>query len=124
MEITKENKLRKLILVGDKVLVKPKEFKDKTKSGLYLPQGVLEKEAVQTGTIVQVGPGYPIPSFEDDSESWKPNSSQLKYLPLQAEEGDVAIFLQKGAYEVEYDNEKYLIVPHHAILMLVRDEDF
>lgn len=122
MQITKENKLRKLVLVGDKVLIKPKTFSDKTKSGLYLPVGVLEKEAVQTGTIVQTGPGYPIPAFEDDSESWKPQS-KLKYLPLQAQEGDIAIFLQKGAYEVEYDDEKYLIVSHHAILMLVRDED-
>jgi chaperonin GroES len=122
MQITKENKLRKLVLVGDKVLIKPKNFNDKTKSGLLLPQTVLEKEEVHTGTIVQVGPGYPIPSFEDDNESWKPQS-KLKYLPLQAQEGDVAVFLQKGAYEVEYNDEKYLIVPHHAILMLVRDEE-
>jgi chaperonin GroES len=122
MQITKENKLRKLVLVGDKVLIKPKNFSDKTKSGLLLPQTVLEKEDVHTGTIVQVGPGYPMPNFEDDDESWKPQS-KLKYLPLQAQEGDVAVFLQKGAYEVEYDDEKYLIVPHHAILMLVRDEE-
>jgi chaperonin GroES len=122
MQITKENKLRKLVLVGDKVLIKPKNFNDKTKSGLLLPQTVLEKEEVHTNTIVQVGPGYPIPSFEDDNESWKPQS-KLKYLPLQAQEGDVAVFLQKGAYEVEYNDEKYLIVPHHAILMLVRDEE-
>lgn len=122
MQITKDNKLRKLVLVGDKVLVKPKTFTDKTKSGLFLPQGVLEKEAVQTGAIVQVGPGYPIPNFEEEGEAWKPSSNKLKYLPLQAQEGDIAVFLQKSAYEVEYDNEKYLIVPHHAILMLVRDE--
>ena len=100
MQITKDNKLRKLVLVGDKVLVKPKNFTDKTKSGLYLPQGVLEKDTVQTGQIVQVGPGYPIPNFEDDSEAWKPHN-KLKYLPLQAQEGDVAVFLQKSAYEVE-----------------------
>lgn len=122
MQITKDNKLRKLVLVGDKVLVKPKNFNDKTKSGLLLPPAVLEKDEVQTGTIIQVGPGYPIPNFEDDSESWKPQS-KMKYLPLQAQEGDVAVFLQKTAYEVQYEDEKYLIVPHHAILMLVREEE-
>ena len=44
-------------------------------------------------------------------------------LPLQAQEGDLAIFLQKGAIEVMYENEKYFIVPQASILMLEREED-
>jgi co-chaperonin GroES (HSP10) len=41
---------------------------------------------------------------------------------LQAKEGDLAIYLQRQGFEVEFDQEKYMIVPHSAILMLVRDE--
>jgi hypothetical protein len=41
---------------------------------------------------------------------------------LQAKEGDLAIFLQKGAVEVIYENEKYYIVPQYSILLLERDD--
>ena len=44
-------------------------------------------------------------------------------MPLQVKEGDLAIFLQKGAFEVMYQNEKYFIVPQASILMLEREEN-
>ncbi|MFH1768659.1 MAG: co-chaperone GroES family protein, partial [Candidatus Omnitrophota bacterium] len=50
-----------LILVGDKVLIEPDEGQDRTDTGLYLPQGVKEKEKINTGKIVKTGPGYPVP---------------------------------------------------------------
>ena len=60
-QLTADNKLKKLIVVGDKVLVKPKKESDKTSSGIFLPPGVKEKEKVQSGYVVKAGPGYPIP---------------------------------------------------------------
>lgn len=36
---------------------------------------------------------------------------------------DLAIFLQKGAIEVIYEEEKYFIVPQASILMLEREEE-
>jgi co-chaperonin GroES (HSP10) len=123
MEITAENKLKKLIVVGDRVLIKPKKIGDRTKSGLYLPPGVQEKENVQSGYVMKVGPGYPIPVALEEDEPWKEKDDQVKYVPLQAKQGDLAIFLQKGAYEVMYENEKYFIVPQSSILMLEREED-
>jgi co-chaperonin GroES (HSP10) len=48
----------------------------------------------------------------------------VKYVPLQAREGDLAIFLLSGATEVMHGGEKYFIVPQSAILMLERDEEF
>jgi co-chaperonin GroES (HSP10) len=48
---------------------------------------------------------------------------RVSYVPLQAQEGDLVIFLQKGAYEIIYGSEKYLIVPQAAILMLEREDD-
>ncbi|MEL6674320.1 MAG: co-chaperone GroES family protein [Bacteroidota bacterium] len=113
--------LEKLIIIGDRILIKPRSPKDRTDSGLFLPPGVMEKEKIQSGFVIKVGPGFPIPVPSDD-EPWKPVKDPTKYIPLQAKPGDVAIFLQKGAYEVMYGGEKYFIVPQHAILMLERDE--
>ncbi len=123
MELTPDNKLRKLIVVGDRVLIRPKKSPDRTESGLYLPPGVQEKEKVQTGYILKVGPGYPLPMPMEEDEPWKDNDEKIKYIPLQAEIGDMAIFLQKGALEVIYEGEKLFIVPQSSILMLEREED-
>ena len=120
MSIT-ENKLDKLIVVGDRILIKPKSISEKTNSGLYLPPGIQEKEQVKTGYVIKVGPGYPIPIPSED-ESWKKSDEQIKYIPLQAKEGDLAIFLSRDAIEVVYENEKYFIVHQNSILLLERDE--
>ncbi|MEO9475485.1 MAG: co-chaperone GroES family protein [Cyclobacteriaceae bacterium] len=123
MQLTAENKLKKLIVVGDKVLVKPKKESEKTSSGLFLPPGVKEKEQVQSGYVVKAGPGYPIPLPLDEEESWKGEDDKVKYVPLQAKEGDLAIFLQSASFEVMYEGEKYFIVPQSSILMLEREDD-
>ncbi len=123
MKLTPENKLKKLIVVGDRVLIRPSKQSDKTASGLYLPPGVQEKEKIQSGYVIKVGPGYPLPLPADEEDSWKGREEQVKYLPLQAQEGDLAIFLQKGAIEVIYEEEKYFIVPQASILMLEREEE-
>ncbi|MFD1144167.1 co-chaperone GroES family protein [Larkinella insperata] len=122
MEITADNRLRRLIVVGDRVLVKPKNPSDRTNSGLYLPPTVHEKEQVQSGYVIKVGPGYPIPTPAED-EPWKETEEKVKYMPLQAQEGDLAIYLQRNAVELEYEGEKYLIVPQSAILLLERSEN-
>ncbi|MDJ1503063.1 co-chaperone GroES family protein [Xanthocytophaga agilis] len=122
MEVTASNQLKKLIIVGDRVLIKPKSPTDRTTSGLYLPPTVQEKEDVQSGYVVKVGPGYPIPAVAED-EPWKQTDEKIKYLPLQAQEGDVAIYLQRNAIEVVYQDDKYVIVPQSSILMLERTED-
>ena len=123
MQLTADNKLKKIVVVGDRVLIKPKKETEKTASGIYLPPGVREKEQIQSGYIVKAGPGYPMPMSTEDGEDWKPEGEKVKYIPLQAKEGDLAIFLQKGAFEVMYENEKYYIVPQSGILMLEREED-
>jgi len=123
MKVTADSKLKKLIVVGDRVLIKPSKQTDKTASGLYLPPGVQEKEKIQSGYVIKVGPGYPLPLPASEDEMWKGKEEQVKYLPLQAQEGDLAIFLQKGAIEVIYEEEKYFIVPQSSILMLEREED-
>ena len=123
MKLTADNKLKKLIVVGDKLLIKPTKASEKTASGLWLPPGVQEQEKIQTGYVIKAGPGYPLPLPAEEEDIWKGKEEQVKYLPLQAREGDLAIFLQKGAIEVQYETEKYYIVPQASVLMLEREED-
>ncbi len=116
-------KTQKIIVVGDRVLIRPDEEKTQTSFGLYLPQGVESKEKVQGGYVVKVGPGYPLPDPNAMSEEpWDKSNPEPKYLPLQAEEGDYAIFVRKASVEIELDKEKYVIVPQAAILLLFRDD--
>ena len=91
MLLTPDNKLKKLIIIGDRVLIKPQHTDEKTSTGLFLPPGVQEKERVQQGYIIKTGPGYAIP-LPVENEPWKSEEEQVKYLPLQAREGDIAIF--------------------------------
>src|ERR671917_2742281 len=122
MRLTTDNKFKKLIVIGDRVLIRPSKPNERTESGLYLPPGVQEKEKVQQGYIIKTGPGYAIP-MPVENEPWKTEEEQVKYIPLQAREGDLAIFLLSGATEIMYQNEKYFIVPQNAILMLEREEE-
>jgi len=117
-----EKDLNKLIVVGDRILIKPRTPQSKTQSGLLLPPGVQEKEKVQLGYVVKVGPGYPIPSVSDIDEPWKSRSGEPQYVPLQPKEGDLAVYMQTAAIEIEFKKEKYVVVSQSSILLLVRDE--
>lgn len=123
VHLTPENKLKKLIVVGDRVLIKPSMPDERTRGGLFLPPGVQEREKVQQGYVIRTGPGYVIPIPADSDEAWKAEEERVKYVPLQAREGDLAIFLLGAATEVIYENEKYFIVPQSAILMLEREDE-
>lgn len=122
MILVQDNKLKKLIIIGDRVLIRLSKPNERTSGGLYLPPGVQEKEKVQQGFVIKTGPGYAIP-LPVENEPWQTEEEQVKYIPLQAKEGDLAIFLLSGATEVIYEGEKYFIVPQSAILMLERDEN-
>lgn len=115
------NSIDKIIVIGDRLLLKPRAEQTQTSSGLFLPPGVSEKEKIYSGYVVKAGPGYPIGASSED-EPWKPTGRETKYIPLQPEVGDLAIYLQQHGHEIEFDNEKYVIVPHHAVLMVIRDE--
>lgn len=119
------NTLEKVIIVGDRVLIKPKTQKEQTKSGLFLPPGVQEKEKVQEGYIMKTGPGYPLPpDYGFEEEEWnQEDQEEVRYIPLQARPGDLAIYLQRDAIEIIYHSVKYFIVPQSAILMLIREDD-
>jgi len=113
-----------LIVVGDRVLIEPVEGEDRTHVGLYLPPTAVDKQAVQAGTVVAVGPGTPLgPPAELDDEPWKIGPTEARYLPMQARIGDHALFFRKAAVEITFEDSRYLVVPQGAILTLVREEE-
>jgi co-chaperonin GroES (HSP10) len=120
--LIEEQDLARFIMIGDRVLIRPKNPRGKTASGLYLPPNVQENEKTLSGYVVKVGPGYPIPAMTDIEKPWKEKKDEVKYVPLQAKVGDLAIYLNKSGWEIEFKKEKYIILPHSSILMLIRDE--
>ena len=114
---------KQVLVVGDRVLIRPDTGETKSPAGLYLPPSVIEKQEVRGGTVVEVGPGIPLGSPDTSfDEPWKDKRSDVKYIPTQAEIGDYALFLGKASIEIKIENKDYLIVSQSAILILIRDD--
>jgi co-chaperonin GroES (HSP10) len=122
MNIVENADFDKFIMVGDRVLIKPKSPMEKTKGGLLLPPSVQDNERLQCGYVIKVGPGYPIPAIAEIDEPWKNKSEEVKYVPIQPRAGDLAIYMQSSAYEIVFGGQKYVIASQSAILLLIRDE--
>jgi len=117
---------KRLIVVGDRVLIQPEEGEDRTKVGLYLPPTAVDNQAVQGGTVMATGPGNAVSApTELDVEPWKIGGApgEPRYVPLQAHIGDYAIFFRRAAVEITFEGEHYLVVPQAAILTLVREDE-
>lgn len=115
---------KRLIVVGDRVLIKVDTGEERTDAGLFLPQTVADKAQVASGTIVEVGPGVPMPITEDaDDEPWRQGERTPRYIPMQAKLGDRALFMRKATVEIQYEGQQYLIAPQSAILVLIREDE-
>ena len=119
-----DDPLKRLVVVGDRVLITPEAGEERTTVGLYLPATAMEGRQVQGGRIVATGPGTPMtePASMDD-EPWKIRGPEVKFLPMQAEVGDYALFFRKAAVELTFEGTTYLVVPQAAILVLVKDQE-
>lgn len=117
---------KKLIVVGDRLLIRPEEGEERTNAGLYLPQTAVAARQAKGGWVVSVGPGVPFPNPMDmvDGPDWtdqEVGDAPPRFMPLQAQEGDYALFLHKAAVEITFEKKSYLIVPNSAVLVLVRE---
>jgi chaperonin GroES len=90
----------KLQPLADRVLVKPIEKEEKTKSGIYLPDTAKEKP--QEGEIIAVGPG----KLTDDG----------KRIPMDLKVGDRVIYAKYGGTEIKVDDEELIILRESDIL--------
>jgi len=112
---------KQLIVVGDRVLIAVEAGEERSKVGLYLPPSAVDTQAVQGGRIVATGPGLPMPDPADASEEpWRTAARETRFVPMQAREGDYALFFRRAAVEISFENDRYLVVPQTAILALVR----
>lgn len=114
---------KKLIVVGDRLLVRPEDGEERTNAGLYLPPGAVQSRQAKAGWVVSVGPGVPVfipPEYMD--ASWEEDGKPPAYVPMQAQEGDYVLFMQKAAVEITFEKKNYLIVPNSAVLVLVRED--
>jgi chaperonin GroES len=111
---------KRLIVVGDRVLIRPDE-ENRTKVGLLLPQGAVDAKQVRGGIVAATGPGSPLPDpSASDDEPWKRRAG-AKYLPMQAQVGDYALFFRRSAVDISYEDVDYVIVSEAALLLLIRD---
>jgi chaperonin GroES len=118
---SESDRKKKLIVVGDRVLIVPEEGEDRSRVGLYLPASAVDNQAVQGGKVVATGPGTPVSApTELDEEPWKIRG-EARFLPVQAQVGDYAIFFRRAAVEITFEDRKYLVVPQPAILALIRE---
>ena len=90
----------KLQPLADRVLVKPIEKEEKTKSGIYLPDTAKEKP--QEGEVVAVGPG----KVTDDG----------KKIPMELKVGDRVIYAKYGGTEIKVDDVELIILRESDIL--------
>ncbi len=90
----------KLQPLADRVLVKPIEKEEKTKSGIYLPDTAKEKP--QEGEVMAVGPG----KVTDDG----------KRIPMDLKVGDRVIYAKYGGTEIKVDEEDLMILRESDIL--------
>lgn len=117
---------KKLIVVGDRLLVRPEDGEERTNAGLYLPQTAVATRQAKGGWVVSVGPGTPVVNaaeiMEEVVDAEGNREAPARYLPMQAQEGDYVLFLHKAAVEITFEKKNYLIVPNSAVLALVRED--
>lgn len=91
----------KLKPLHDRVVVKPAEAEEKTKSGILLPDSAKEKPT--RGKVIAVGGG-------------KPDKNTGKVHELNVAVGDVVYYGKYSGTEVEVEGEKLVIVRESDLL--------
>ena len=95
----------KLVPLGDRVVVKPSDREETTKSGIVIPDTVKEKP--QRGTVIAVGQGR----RDDDGDR----------IPLDVEVGQEVLFAKYGGTEFKLEGDEVLILSERDILAIVEN---
>lgn len=89
--------------LGDRLLVKPKETEEKTKSGIVLPDSAKEKP--QEGEVVAAGSGA--------------TDENGKKIPMEVKVGDTILYSKYAGTEVKIDGVEHLIIKESDVLAIV-----
>ena len=90
----------KLQPLMDRLVVRPIEAEEKTKTGIYLPDTAKEKP--QEGEVIAVGPGR----LSEDG----------KRIAMDVKVGDIVIYAKYGGTEIKIDDEELMILRESDIL--------
>ena len=90
----------KLQPLADRILVKPIEKEEMTKSGIYLPDTAKEKP--QEGEVLAVGPGR----YGEEGDR----------IPMDVKVGDIVIYAKYGGTEIKVDDDELMILRESDIL--------
>jgi chaperonin GroES len=99
---TSNGKIRPL---GDRVLVRPSQREEVTKSGIVLPDTAKEKP--QRGTIIAAGKGR----RDDDGDR----------IELDVKVGDEVLFAKYAGTELKIGDDEFLILSEKDILAVVSE---
>ena len=86
--------------LADRLVVRPIEREEKTKTGIYLPDTAKEKP--QEGEVIAVGPGR--------------KSEDGKVIAMDVKVGDIVIYAKYGGTEIKIEGEEYIILRESDIL--------
>ena len=89
--------------LGDRVVLKPSDKEEKTKSGILLPDTAKEKP--QEGTVMAVGPGRVLD-----------NGTKVS---IELKVGDKVLYAKCAGNEFKIDDIEYLIVSEKDVLAVV-----
>jgi chaperonin GroES len=92
--------------LGDRVIVKPAEAEEQTKSGLVIPDSAQEKP--QRGEVIAVGEGR----WDEDGE---------RRIPVDVKVGDTVIYGKYGGTDVKIEGVEYKILESRDIYAVVED---
>ena len=92
--------------LADRVVVKPADREEKTKSGIYLPD-TASKERPMEGTVLAVGEGR----LDDDG----------RRVPMSVKAGDKILFAKYSGTEFKIDEIEYLILSEKDILGIIQE---
>ena len=94
--------------LGDKILIKRADAKQKTDSGIFLPESAKDKP--KEGKIMAVGDGLL-------------NKETGEYMPFTVKKGDRVIFTSYAGTEIKIDGDELLIMSEDDILGVMTDAD-
>lgn len=92
--------------IGDRVVVRPAQKEEVTRSGIVIPDTAKEKP--QEGTVVAVGTG----KLNDKGER----------SPMEVKEGDRVLFAKYGGTEFTVEGDEVLVLRESDILAVLTDE--
>ncbi len=92
--------MAEIIPIRDKIVVKKIEDPAKTKSGLTIPDGSVERPT--KGEVIAVGEG----KLTDDG----------KVLPMVVKKGDFIVYPKYSGFPINVDGEEFLILKEEEVL--------